>query len=88
MGLVHGDISPKNIILVNDKPQIIDFGVCGIIGDLCSIEKGTFGYSFLCPSVFQPINDVHALSICVANFKNSDIVFNSVVAFYSNNKEF
>lgn len=85
--MVHGDLTPNNIIFINNQPYIIDFSLCGAVGSKCPVAKGTFGYSFIGPSTFVFENDLCSMVLCVSKFvSKSAIFFEALVKSYENFK--
>ncbi|MBB70888.1 MAG: hypothetical protein CMF50_00635 [Legionellales bacterium] len=41
--IVHGDIKPNNVVIKHNITSLIDFGLSGLVGELCKFG-GTFGY--------------------------------------------
>ena len=39
-GLVHRDLKPQNVLLAEDGPRLIDFGVCQALGDSAVTATG------------------------------------------------
>ena len=70
-GLVHRDLKPANIIMADDGPRIIDFGIAQAVGATALTTPGTVigTYSFMSPEQIRadsatPESDVFALG-CV-----------------------
>lgn len=70
-GLVHGDVTPANVLFAADgRPLLSDLGVSRLLGEGATAEEGTVG--FLDPAVLAggpggPAADVHGLAAtCVA----------------------
>jgi serine/threonine protein kinase len=73
-GLVHRDLKPANIIMADDGPRIIDFGIARPMGETPLTTPGTLigTYTFMSPEqvatdVATPASDVFALG-CVLVF--------------------
>jgi len=70
-GLVHRDLKPANIIMADDGPRIIDFGIARPMGEAPLTTPGTLigTYAFMSPEqvatdAATPVSDVFALG-CV-----------------------
>ncbi len=73
-GLVHRDLKPANIIMAEDGPRIIDFGIARPAGDTGLTTPGTVigTYAFMAPEQFRgdpatPASDVFSLG-CVLGY--------------------
>ena len=70
-GLIHRDLKPSNILLAEDGPHVIDFGVARAI-DASGITKRSGTTGFMAPEVFlgRPLTsacDVFALGMVLAH---------------------
>ncbi len=72
-GLVHRDLKPGNIIMADDGPRIIDFGIAQAVGATSLTTPGTVigTYSFMSPEQVRadtatPESDVFALGCVLA----------------------
>jgi WD40 repeat protein len=72
-GLIHRDLKPGNIILADDGPRIIDFGIARVVGATTMTEKGTVvgTYSFMSPEQvmgkpLEAASDVFSLGAVLA----------------------
>ncbi|HEY6789692.1 MAG TPA: WD40 repeat domain-containing serine/threonine protein kinase [Trebonia sp.] len=72
-GLVHRDLKPANIILADDGPRIIDFGIARAVGTSTMTAKGTIigTYTFMSPEQIMglpigPESDVFSLGSVIA----------------------
>jgi serine/threonine protein kinase len=73
-GLVHRDLKPANIIMADDGPRIIDFGIAQAVGATSLTTPGTVigTYSFMSPEQIRadsvtPESDVFSLG-CVLTY--------------------
>lgn len=48
MGVLHADIKPDNIVVINDMPVIIDFGLAYFLSPLCMYEISSSPASEVC----------------------------------------
>jgi serine/threonine protein kinase len=72
-GLVHRDLKPANIIMADDGPRIIDFGIAQAVGATSLTTPGTVigTYSFMSPEQIRadratPESDVFSLGCVLA----------------------
>jgi serine/threonine protein kinase len=72
-GLVHRDLKPANIILADDGPRIIDFGIARAVGASTMTAKGTIigTFTFMSPEQIMglaigPQSDVFSLGSVIA----------------------
>jgi serine/threonine protein kinase len=72
-GLVHRDLKPANIIMADDGPRIIDFGIAQSVGATSLTTPGTVigTYSFMSPEQIRadrvtPESDVFSLGCVLA----------------------
>jgi serine/threonine protein kinase len=72
VGLAHGDLKPRNVLLSQFGPKVVDFGVARIIGRTGPIGAGGFGTpGWLAPEQLagmppSPASDVFAWGLLVA----------------------
>ncbi len=66
-GLVHGDLTPANVLLTADgRPLLADLGVAGVLGSAEVAVWATPGFADLGPGpAADPVRDVHALGALV-----------------------
>jgi hypothetical protein len=66
-GLVHGDLTPSNVLLTADgRPLLADLGVAGVLGSAEVAVWATPGFADLGPGpAADPVRDVHALGALV-----------------------
>jgi Protein kinase domain len=69
-GIIHRDLKPSNILLANDGPRVIDFGIARAI-DASSITARPGTPGFIAPEILQrrpitPACDVFSLGVVLA----------------------
>ena len=67
LGLVHGDLTPGNVLLAGDgRPLVADLGVAGVLGSAGGERWGTAGFADPADGpADDPARDVHALGALV-----------------------
>src|SRR6201996_1125889 len=83
-GLVHRDLKPANIIMADDGPRIIDFGIAQAVGATSLTTPGTVigTYSFMSPERGRadrvtPESDVFSLGCVLAYAATGRAPFNA-----------
>jgi hypothetical protein len=70
-GLVHGDLSPGNLLLdARGRPLLADLGTARLVGDASALAEGTAGYvdpAVLAGSAPTPASDVYGLAAVAAH---------------------
>jgi hypothetical protein len=70
-GLVHGDLSPGNLLLdARGRPLVADLGTARLVGDASELVEGTAGYvdpAVLAGSPPVPASDVYGLAAVAAH---------------------
>jgi serine/threonine protein kinase len=75
-GVVHGDLTPGNVLLLADGPRVIDFGICGVAEGSRPLDGPRYGTTGFVPPEYYgapagpptPAGDVYALGavLCFA----------------------
>jgi serine/threonine protein kinase len=86
-GLVHRDLKPANIIMADDGPRIIDFGIARPVSETSLTTPGTLigTYAFMSPEqvatdVATPASDVFALGCVLVLAATGSVPFNASTA--------
>jgi len=86
-GLVHRDLKPANIIMADDGPRIIDFGIARPVGEAPLTTPGTLigTYAFMSPEqvvtdTATPASDVFALGCVLVFAATGSVPFNAATA--------
>ncbi|KAL0247941.1 hypothetical protein GEMRC1_003180 [Eukaryota sp. GEM-RC1] len=80
VSVIHGDLKPANILLVDDHVRVADFGTSKNLAATTTVTRDfAISYSYAAPEQFQkvlsPLCDIYSLGVCLYELFENKMAF-------------